>query len=145
MDGPLAEPAPTALIIYDEFYNRDVFRIALESIGYEVMDAANGAIGLEILGKQTFNLLILDLQMPVINGREVLKQLRQMPLHKNMQVAVITANIPMATDEIHEIADYVMYKPINVQAFAQLAMRLRGVKAVSMGEALPQSDAPKGE
>jgi CheY-like chemotaxis protein len=124
------EPVPSALIVDDEFYNRDVFRIALESVGYEVMDAANGAIGLDILGKQTFNLLILDLQMPVINGREVLKKLRQMPLHKDMQVAVITANVPMATDEIHEYADYVMYKPINVQAFAQLAMRLRSLKAV---------------
>ncbi len=119
---------PTALIVDDEFYNRDVFRIALESVGYSVEEAENGRSGLQILEKTTFTLLVLDLHMPVMNGRELLQAIRKMPIHKFMQVAVVTANSPMATDEINEIADFIMYKPIDVQAFAKFANRLKNIK-----------------
>ncbi|NJR12396.1 response regulator, partial [bacterium] len=66
-----------ALIIDDNFNNRDIFRIALESIGFHVTEAENGADGLKILHSHIFHLLVLDLQMPLIDGLEVLKELRR--------------------------------------------------------------------
>jgi CheY-like chemotaxis protein len=125
--------APTtkisALVVDDNFFNRDIFRIALEHAGYEVACAENGMQGLELLTARTFNLLVLDLQMPQIDGRAVLKEIHagNTSASKAMRVVVVTANAHMATEDINDWADYVMYKPINVPEFADFVKRLRDV------------------
>ncbi|HVO42522.1 MAG TPA: response regulator [Aggregatilineales bacterium] len=120
---------PSAFVIDDEFFNRDIFRIALESAGYVVAEAETGEGGLAVLAARTFDLLILDLHIPGMSGREILKRVRAMPQHDKMQVTVVTANIPMATDDIQESADFVMYKPIDVAAFSKFVNRLKQVFA----------------
>jgi CheY-like chemotaxis protein len=117
----------TALVIDDNFFNRDIFKIALETAGYNVTQAEGGAEGISELERDTFDLLVLDLQMPTVDGRSVLRTLRTNPLHKNMRIVIVTANPHMATDELTDIADYVMYKPINVVEFSEFARRLRSM------------------
>ncbi len=129
MNNP--EPQPTALfsalIIDDNWFNRDIFRIALESAGYSVTELDNGSEGIALLEQQTFNLLILDLQMPLVDGRTVLVKIREHALHKKMRVVVVTANAHMATSDVDEMADYVMYKPINVMEFSEFVRRLKNM------------------
>ncbi len=115
----------SALIIDDNWFNRDIFRIALESAGYSVTELDNGQEGINLLEQQTFNLLILDLQMPLIDGRTVLLKVKDQPLHDKMRVVVVTANAHMATSDVDEMADYVMYKPINVIEFSEFVRRLK--------------------
>ena len=122
---------PKALVIDDNFHNRHIFRIALEEKGYHVEEAENGSDGLKILQEKTFNLLVLDLQMPLIDGVMVLRELHMMPLHRSMRVLVVTANAHMATGEVTDQADYVMYKPINVMEFAEFADRLKSIRVSS--------------
>jgi CheY-like chemotaxis protein len=114
-----------ALVMDDNFHNRHIFRIALETVGFQVSEAENGVEGLKILEEKTFPLLVLDLQMPLMDGITVLKQLRDMSLHRRMRVIVVTANAHMATGEVTELADFVMYKPINVVEFAEFAGRIK--------------------
>ena len=125
---PTTEPAKdtfSALIIDDNWFNRDIFRIALESAGYLVTQFDNGVDGMNILKDQTFSLLVLDLQMPIVDGRTVLHSVRTQDLHDKMHVVVVTANAHMATQDVDRMADYVMYKPINVTEFSEFVRRLK--------------------
>jgi CheY-like chemotaxis protein len=127
MSGFISEPLDgtrTALIVDDNFFNRNIFHIALESVGYQVTESEDGLHGLEALAVKNFHLMILDLQMPHLDGRAVLRKVREQPQHAHMHIVVVTANAHMATDDIHLLADYVMYKPINVVEFSEFAQRL---------------------
>jgi CheY-like chemotaxis protein len=127
MSTPESTPTPTytALIVDDNYYNRDIFRIALENVGYSVSDCADGEQGAALLTTRTFDVLILDLQMPGLDGRTVLLKVHENPLHRSMRIVVVTANAHMATDDVGEIADYVMIKPINVMEFSEFTRRLK--------------------
>ena len=124
-DQPIVQH--TALIVDDNFYNRHIFHIALESVGYAVTEMEDGLQGTALLRDQTFHLLVLDLQMPTMDGRAVLRHVRGQPLHENMHIIVVTANAHMATDDIDLMADYVMFKPIDVVEFSEFARRLKRI------------------
>lgn len=117
-------PAPTALIVDDNYFNRDLCSLALQFVGYAVTEATNGQEAVQILTQNTFDLLILDLAMPEINGVGVIRQISNQSKHRQMSIVVMTANPHMATDEVSSNADFVMHKPIAVEEFAQLARRL---------------------
>ena len=119
------DPIYTALVVDDNFYNRQIFHIALESVGYTVSESEDGVQGTTLLDTQTFHILILDLQMPTLDGRAVLQIVKANPLHKNMRVIVVTANAHMATDDIDQMADYIMHKPIDVVEFSEFVSRLK--------------------
>jgi CheY-like chemotaxis protein len=76
-------------------------------------------------------LIVLDLAMPEIDGHGVLKELQECGITSHTFVIVMTANPQMATGEVEAIADYVMYKPIDVTEFAHFAKRM---SAVSKGQ-----------
>lgn len=115
---------PTALIVDDNYFNRDLCSLALQFVGYHVTEATNGHEAVQILTQQSFDLLILDLAMPEVNGVGVIRQISKQSRHRDMSIVVMTANPHMATDEVSSNADFVMYKPIAVEEFAQLAQRL---------------------
>src|SRR5579859_2710973 len=125
------EPAPTlpsALIADDNDDNRNIARIVLENAGFQVTEVLDGKQAIQMLEKQSFMLLLLDLQMPNVNGRTVLHWLRSQPVNTShrMQVVVITANPHWVTDEIDTLADYVMQKPIPIVPFSQFVVRIKG-------------------
>ena len=118
------EHSATALIVDDNFYNRDLCVIALTHVGYKVTEAENGEEALKLLESNAFDLLILDLSMPVLSGVEVIRRLRGTDTHQRMSILVMTANPHMVSNEVDMFADFVMNKPMNIQEFAQLAKRL---------------------
>lgn len=67
----------TALIIDDEPQIRRLLRVTLEANGYSVVDAANGRDGLVQAAQCRPNIVLLDLGLPDMDGREVLKRLRE--------------------------------------------------------------------
>ena len=127
----LEVPAPSALIVDDNYFNRDLCSLALQFVGYSVTEATNGQEAVQILTQSTFDLLILDLAMPEINGVGVIRQISNQPKHRHMSIVVMTANPHMATDEVSTNADFVLHKPIAVEEFAQLARRLAQAAAKS--------------
>jgi CheY-like chemotaxis protein len=119
---------PMALIADDNPDNRNICRIVLENAGFQVTEALDGEQAIQTLEKQTFMLLLLDLQMPNVNGRSVLHWLRARTpadTRRRMQVVVITANPHWVTDEIDTLADYVMQKPIPIVPFSQFVTRIK--------------------
>ena len=71
-----AKGPPRILLVDDDEDARILMRTLLERDGYEVSEVVDGHKALELLEDQDFNLLILDLAMPGLDGREVLHQLR---------------------------------------------------------------------
>jgi CheY-like chemotaxis protein len=115
---------PTALVADDNYFNRDLCRLAMENAGYDVFDAIDGRSTLERLQEQPFDLLVLDLAMPEITGIEVIHKMTRQTSQQPTTMVVMTANPHMATEEVQEFADFIFYKPIDVLAFANLARRL---------------------
>jgi DNA-binding response OmpR family regulator len=64
------------LVVEDEEPVRNLLRIALEFVGYDVIEACNGLDGLTIYHQKDIGLVITDLEMPVMDGLAMLHTLR---------------------------------------------------------------------
>lgn len=92
--GPGAPPErgdENLLIIDDNAENRDILRRHLERQGYGVETAADGGSGLELLGSGKYALVLLDVLMPVMDGFEVLRQMKMAPGLRDTPVVMISA------------------------------------------------------
>ena len=81
---------PYILVVDDDADFRDGLRLALEMKGYQVEGAANGKEALDRIEQKPPLLVLLDLQMPVMNGRELLQKLRGAPDTKEIPVVIIS-------------------------------------------------------
>jgi CheY-like chemotaxis protein len=84
------------LIVDDEPNIRRLFRDELEEEGYTIEQAGDGAEALAVLDKADFDLVILDLRMPEVNGLEFLERARKVRPH--LPVIVCTAVRGMESD-----------------------------------------------
>ncbi|PYJ40278.1 MAG: guanylate cyclase [Verrucomicrobia bacterium] len=80
------------LVVDDNELNRDMLTRRLERLGYKVSCAENGIEALKLLRTQSFDLLLLDIIMPVMDGFEVLEQLKADPLLRDIPVVVLSAS-----------------------------------------------------
>ncbi|MBC7837446.1 MAG: response regulator [Nitrospiraceae bacterium] len=85
------------LVIDDDARDRELLAAVLEERGYEVILADNGGTGLMLCHRQTPDAVVLDLSMPGIDGRALLRQLRI--LHPTLPVVVFSG---LRTDEIEQ-------------------------------------------
>jgi len=70
-------PQPTALVVDDEIQIRRLLRVALEAAGYTVHEAPSGQEGLQAVAFRRPDVVLLDLGLPDLDGREVLRRLRE--------------------------------------------------------------------
>lgn len=128
----MTTPLPIhALVVDDNQDNRLLMKLGLTQAGYEVTEAKDGLDGLDKIKTRSFHLLILDLQMPRLNGLEVLRQLRKDKAYDHLHIVVATANPHLAvTDDLYEYADFVLQKPLDLMAFIQLAQRVKATSRV---------------
>ena len=81
----------TALIIEDNEDNMILITRLLKKAGYNTLWAANGQKGLDMLAASNPDFVILDIQLPDINGTEVLKRMRASDAGKILPVIVVTS------------------------------------------------------
>ncbi len=87
-----ANPASGKILIVDDGQqNRDVLSKRLVRQGHEVVAAASGAEALSLIYGQLFDLVLLDIMMPDVDGFEVLRQLKQDPAVSDIPVVMISA------------------------------------------------------
>ena len=76
------------LLIEDDVSLRELLHTTLTTAGYDVVDAANGRLGLKAFRKSPTDLVITDLYMPERDGLEVIEALRR--AHRNVKVLAIS-------------------------------------------------------
>ncbi len=79
------------LVVDDEENIRILFKLGLEEEGYEVNTASSGEEALEILKKEAFDLVTLDIKMPGMSGLETLQEIRNIFKDRHIPVILCTA------------------------------------------------------
>jgi len=82
----------TVLIVEDEKVVRDFLRIQLSQWGYQVTEAEDGVQAILKLGKENFDLILLDIMLPNKNGWELMKEVRLSQKTKDIPIIVLTTN-----------------------------------------------------
>jgi CheY-like chemotaxis protein len=80
----------TILVVEDEDIHRLILKRILEGNEYEVLDASNGAEGLEVMRTLKVDLAIVDLEMPVMDGMEFTKWVKE--INPNFPVIIVTGH-----------------------------------------------------
>ena len=83
---------PHVLLVEDEETLRKVLRNLLERDGFEVAEAADGAEALSAVDRLSPDAVVLDLNLPVLDGYDVLSRLRTRSTSATLPVLVLTAN-----------------------------------------------------
>ena len=89
---------PMVMVIEDEPVIRDTLALALAGEGYAVLTAANGRDALKLLQASPVDVILLDLMMPVMDGRTFRVEQLLHPNLKHIPVIVLTAAYIVATD-----------------------------------------------
>jgi len=79
------------LIIDDSASMRAILRDMLEAAGYQIEEAEDGQAGLLLLQRSKFDLIITDLSMPVMDGIQLLREAKKLPLCKFVPIVVLTS------------------------------------------------------
>jgi CheY-like chemotaxis protein len=110
------------LLVDDESNMRFVLRMTLEAGGYEVLVAQHGAAALETLRRSGADLVLTDLMMPVMSGRELVERLRADPETAEIPIVVVTATHEPVLPE----ADAVITKPFHEEELLAVVRSLTG-------------------
>lgn len=78
------------VIVEDDQAISQMYRLKFEMEGYQVETAANGKLGLELIEKMRPDIVLTDVMMPVMDGAEMLKALRETDWGKDITVIVLT-------------------------------------------------------
>ncbi|HEY1015353.1 MAG TPA: adenylate/guanylate cyclase domain-containing protein [Herpetosiphonaceae bacterium] len=108
-------PAGAILVVDDVEDNRNILALRLRRLGYGVTLAENGRQALDLIARQAFDLVLLDIMMPELNGYQVLERIKSEPTSQHLPVVMVSA-----TDEIESVvrcielgAEDYLFKPFN--------------------------------
>jgi DNA-binding response OmpR family regulator len=92
--------------------------------GYEVETADDGDTALEILGKKSFDLLLIDIRMPRMNGIELLKEIRKQKIRSRILVLTAVDEIAIAIEAVKQGANDYLTKPIELKTLTAAIERI---------------------
>lgn len=119
------------LVVDDNEAVQKVVRRAAEAAGFEVVQARDGAEGLRLASAERFDLILLDINMPIMDGRDVLRKLKQSPSTADVPVLIYSGRM----DEFARLsglelgADDYLEKPFDTAMLLRKIARLIEKKA----------------
>jgi signal transduction histidine kinase/DNA-binding NarL/FixJ family response regulator len=110
------------LVVDDRWENRSVLVNFLEPLGFEIAEAENGETGLAQVKCFQPDLIITDLMMPIMDGFEFLRQLRQLPQRSEIPVIVSSASVFTAdqTRSLEAGGNAFLEKPVQIKELLDL-------------------------
>ncbi|MGZ8794027.1 MAG: response regulator [Gaiellaceae bacterium] len=114
-----ALPSSTVMVVDDEPDMRYMLRVALESAGYAVVEAAHGEAALELARRSPPQVLLTDRMMPRMDGGELIERLRADETTKAIPIVIITG-----TRGAQGGADAMLAKPVDIDELLALVDRL---------------------
>lgn len=121
---------PTILIIEDNEQNMYMLSYLLEKSNYQVLKAFNGLDGLNLAHKWHPEIILIDIQLPDMDGYEICSKLRHNGLPKNTTIVAVTS-YAMGGDKEKAIeagADGYLEKPINPDTFVNQMKSIHDAK-----------------
>ena len=121
------------LVVEDNTKNLKLVRDVLQLAGFEIIEATTGEDGVELAAREHPDLVLMDLQLPGIDGTEALRQIREMPDVGQVPVLAVTAFV---MDEDRQRAsragfDGYVEKPINVRGLTDQVRALLATESAS--------------
>jgi CheY-like chemotaxis protein/anti-sigma regulatory factor (Ser/Thr protein kinase) len=135
-DGPAMRwifDGQRVLVVDDGAENRELVRLVLEGAGLQVVEAENGAVALERVASEQPALVLMDVQMPVMDGYTATRRLRD--AGHELPVLALTANAMKGFESQIEAAGFSGYltKPVDIDGLlAELGQRLGGRQVLAM-------------
>ena len=119
---------PTVLVVEDNALNLKLVRDVLEHAGFTVVVATSGEEGVDRATRGGLDLVLMDLQLPGIDGTEALRRIRTDPGSRDLPVVAVTAFAMRADREQVCSAGFDGYieKPISTRALPELVRRYVG-------------------
>jgi signal transduction histidine kinase/CheY-like chemotaxis protein/HPt (histidine-containing phosphotransfer) domain-containing protein len=123
IDPRMGETVPRRLLLVeDNATNQKVALALLGRLGYTADVAGNGLEGLEALGRQAYDVVLMDIQMPELDGLEATRRLRsELPEARQPWVIAMTANAMEGEREVALAAgmNEVVTKPVRIERLAE--------------------------
>ncbi len=113
-----------ALVIDDDAGTRNLFRLVLGPLGYQVHMAPDGREALGLIGKQPFDLIITDLHLPDMTGLIVAQEARQANPRGHIVMATIDDDADTMRDAFKAGCNVYLIKPYNLDHVVELVHRL---------------------
>ncbi len=126
------------LVVDDEPAIRRALRPPLVELGFEVMEAARGEMGLDMLRTESFDAVLLDINMPGIGGMETLRRMRAMAPRLPILMLTVRDGEDEKVDALELGADDYVTKPFGVRELvARIRAAIRRVHAPTRAEDAP--------
>lgn len=113
----------TILIVEDNFLNARLFQDVLHAFGYRVLMASKASEALHILKKKTPDLILMDIQLPIVSGIELMRKIRKVPKFKQIKIVAVSAFV--FKEEVKYILsagfDGFLSKPVDIYELKNLA------------------------
>lgn len=111
------------LIVEDDFINILVYKKLLGPLNFTLETAENGQIGLDMFKKNKYDLILMDVYMPIMDGLEASRRIRAIP--SNTPIIVISAASLNEKTLRNEIGiDYFISKPIDINLLKQIIHKI---------------------
>jgi two-component system, cell cycle response regulator DivK len=116
---------PTVLVVEDNALNLKLIRAVLEHAGFTVVVATSGEEGVDVAIRGGLDLVLMDLQLPGIDGTEAMRRIRAHPGGRKLPVVAVTAFAMPADREQVSSAGFDGYieKPISTRALPDIVRR----------------------
>jgi two-component system cell cycle response regulator DivK len=120
--------AKKILVVEDNDKNRLLIREILHYYGYEVIEAQNGKIGVELAKKHLPDLILMDIQMPIMDGFTTIAQLKEDPATKTIKVLALTSFAMKGDREKIMQAGFDDYiaKPLDTRKLPEIVKKYAG-------------------
>lgn len=116
---------PTVLVVEDNALNLKLIRDVLEHAGFTVLVATSGEEGVDVANRGGLDLVLMDLQLPGIDGTEAMRRIRAHPGSAELPVVAVTAFAMRADREQVSSSGFDGYieKPISTRALPEVVRR----------------------
>ncbi len=116
------------LVVEDNELNRKLIVAVLTYHGYKTLEAGDGAEGVRLAVEHTPDLILMDIQMPVMDGLAAIRILKNDPKTKGIRVIALTSFAMKGDRERFMAAGFVDYmaKPINTRELPELVRKYAG-------------------
>ena len=92
------------LLVDDSRSIRQLMSKTLQSSGYEIVEAENGQVGMEAAKSRNLDLVLTDLNMPVMDGLRFTKQVRSLPQHAKTPIILVTTESQLSKKQEAKVA-----------------------------------------